>query len=252
MEKSIPILDPTLEEIKKIIKQENIMNSGRLQSLRLPKELNLGGTKPKKVYTPNLNAIRNKDKQNLITRPNRNHKNSHHRSLNNAIKRENKRPKYIQPEGVFSQGIGEVKRPQNVECPSTNKDYKNSLTIPKLNKKDKEIVGIPLDIKLLVDNKSDAESESENEYDPIMLPLWKNNESFAKSFKIKQEFPVKIKCEDGINENISTASKSSYEFDKTKIKIEKFEGNNAQTAFMDETKEFDEDNPAFSLLQVYF
>lgn len=34
----------------------------RLQSLKLPRDLTLGGTKPKKVFVPNLNVARNKDK----------------------------------------------------------------------------------------------------------------------------------------------------------------------------------------------
>lgn len=55
---------PNLEQLKKMIKQENI-SSGRLSSLRLPRDLSLGGTKPKKVYTPNLNVIRNKDKSKM-------------------------------------------------------------------------------------------------------------------------------------------------------------------------------------------
>lgn len=47
--------------LKKFIKEEN--TSGRLQSLRMPRDLNLGGPKvPKKQFTPNLNVVRNKDK----------------------------------------------------------------------------------------------------------------------------------------------------------------------------------------------
>lgn len=34
----------------------------RLQSLKLPRDLTLGGTKPKKTFAPNLNATRNKEK----------------------------------------------------------------------------------------------------------------------------------------------------------------------------------------------
>lgn len=36
--------------------------SPRLQSFRLPRDLSLGGTKPKKVYAPNLNVVRQKNK----------------------------------------------------------------------------------------------------------------------------------------------------------------------------------------------
>lgn len=52
---------PSLDALKKMIKKENL-DTGRLASLRLPRDLSLGGTKSKKNYTPNLNVIRNKDK----------------------------------------------------------------------------------------------------------------------------------------------------------------------------------------------
>lgn len=43
-------------------KLNNIVN-GRLGSLSLPRDLTLGGTKTnKKIYKPNLNVVRNKDK----------------------------------------------------------------------------------------------------------------------------------------------------------------------------------------------
>ncbi|KAK4871816.1 hypothetical protein RN001_015940 [Aquatica leii] len=255
MDKTVPIVVPSLEEIKKMIKQENI-NSGRLQSLRLPKELNLGGTKPKKVYTPNLNAVRSKSKHNqLSAKACRSQKqSSHKRSLDNATQRENnKRSKYVQSEGVFSQGISQVKTTNHTEKPPVFKEYNNSLTIPKINRNNlviKEDKDTP-DIASFIDD-DDSDSESENEYDPIVLPLDSNKESFAKSFKIKQEPAVKIKNEDSTVESIPTVSKPTFNFEKTKVKIEKYESNvnNIQTAFMDETKEYDEDNPAFSLLQV--
>lgn len=48
-------------DLKKFIKEENA--PGRLQSLRTPRDLNLGGPKvPKKQFAPNLNVVRNKNK----------------------------------------------------------------------------------------------------------------------------------------------------------------------------------------------
>lgn len=35
----------------------------RLQSIRLPRDLTLGGTKQKKIFAPNLNVTRNKEKK---------------------------------------------------------------------------------------------------------------------------------------------------------------------------------------------
>lgn len=56
---------PSLEDIKKFIRSEGRlgMNCGaRLPSLKLPRDLSLRENKPKKVYVPNLNVVRNKDK----------------------------------------------------------------------------------------------------------------------------------------------------------------------------------------------
>lgn len=46
--------------IQNFVKDEG--NNIRLSSLRLPRDLSLGGSKPKKMYTPNLNVVRNKYK----------------------------------------------------------------------------------------------------------------------------------------------------------------------------------------------
>lgn len=51
-----------LFNIKNFIKDDENKTT-RLPSLRLPRDLTLGGTKQsKKVFTPNLNAVRNKNK----------------------------------------------------------------------------------------------------------------------------------------------------------------------------------------------
>lgn len=47
--------------IQNFVKEESPGNV-RLVSLRWPRDLSLGGNKPKKVYTPNLNVTRNKNK----------------------------------------------------------------------------------------------------------------------------------------------------------------------------------------------
>lgn len=44
-------------DMRKFVKQPN-----RLGSLSNPRDLSLGGTKQKKVYTPNVNAVRTKNK----------------------------------------------------------------------------------------------------------------------------------------------------------------------------------------------
>lgn len=42
--------------------KENGNNNVRLMSFRWPRDLSLGTNKTKKVYTPNLNVVRNKNK----------------------------------------------------------------------------------------------------------------------------------------------------------------------------------------------
>lgn len=52
----------SMENIKRLIREENLTCGGRLPSLKLPRDLTLRENKPKKVYVPNLNVVRNKDK----------------------------------------------------------------------------------------------------------------------------------------------------------------------------------------------
>lgn len=42
--------------------RQNVKQTNRLGSLSNPRDLSLGGTKQKKVYMPNINAIRSKNK----------------------------------------------------------------------------------------------------------------------------------------------------------------------------------------------
>ncbi|KAJ8941951.1 hypothetical protein NQ318_013287 [Aromia moschata] len=75
----------------------------RLQSLRLPRDLSLGGTKSsKKNFKPNLNVIRHKEKVvGKVEKPK--NRNSH--------LRERPKDRFVQSSGVFSDGIGDVNRP---------------------------------------------------------------------------------------------------------------------------------------------
>lgn len=85
--------------IKNFIKNSS---PSRLQSLRLPRDLSLGGTKiqQKKVYKPNVNVIRNKNK----TEKPKNTEISKPKLVKE--KQEKMKDKLIQSTGVFSEGIG--------------------------------------------------------------------------------------------------------------------------------------------------
>ncbi|XP_072385846.1 uncharacterized protein [Diabrotica undecimpunctata] len=88
--------------IKSFIKKDFVKDtsSQRLTSIKLPRDLSLGGTKQhKKLYKPNLNVIRNK----AVTE-------NKPSSVDNARlrSRRNKEPikqRYVQSSGVFSEGI---------------------------------------------------------------------------------------------------------------------------------------------------
>ncbi|XP_038221242.1 uncharacterized protein LOC119839117 [Zerene cesonia] len=85
----------------------------RLASLKAPRDLLLGGVKPnKKVFTPNLNVTRNKNKgpstaatreQKKDERNKRDRKNDKNKNLKNG-------PNIIKSSGVFSEGIGSAER----------------------------------------------------------------------------------------------------------------------------------------------
>ncbi|KAF5294771.1 hypothetical protein FQA39_LY00255 [Lamprigera yunnana] len=255
MEKKTPSLFPTLENIKKIIKHDNVINS-RLQSLRIPKDLNLGGTKPKKVYTPNLNVVRTKDKKKLTPNKPTSRKRLQEEQLDNKLQVKFKRIKYVQSDGIFSQGLGEVKTSQRNERANSIKEHTNSLPIPRINKndsviRDKDKSRLPLLKNGYIDDDSDTESEPDQEYDPIVLPLGLNREPFTKGYsikKIKEEPGIKIKVEPG--EQIPPiVSKPMFIHENTKVKIEKVDVIEDDTAFTN-SKECDEDNHVISLMQL--
>ncbi|KAG5873180.1 hypothetical protein JTB14_035233 [Gonioctena quinquepunctata] len=91
--------------LKKLIKEEPGIGK-RLQSVRSPRDLNLGGTKlPKKQFVPNLNATRNKDKAKEFLKKNENKR----MDRSNYAKRNHDRKndsKYVQSSGIFSEGAG--------------------------------------------------------------------------------------------------------------------------------------------------
>ncbi|XP_047987257.1 DNA-directed RNA polymerase III subunit RPC4 isoform X2 [Leguminivora glycinivorella] len=85
----------------------------RLASLKPTRDLTLGGVKPnKKVFTPNLNVARNKNKgpnlnsardQKRDDKGKRDRKNDKNRNIKNG-------PNVIKSSGVFSEGLGAVER----------------------------------------------------------------------------------------------------------------------------------------------
>jgi len=268
MDKRVPAVVPSLKELERMIKKEQ--TSGRLQSLRVPRDLSLGGTKPKKVYTPNLNVVRNKDKNKHVpVKTDRSQKKAlgsssrgQKRAADSSLSRDkHKHPKFLQSEGVFSQGMGELKRASYYsERSGTTHDHNHSATLPmpkisrgnwNINKnRDASIVNELMD--------EETDSESDTEYDPIILPLDRNKCTFLDCYKIKQEDLVdKIKKEEPSDQTetpmppLLNGCNTMHDI-KPKIKIEKIDEPITETynAFTDSTLLCDEDNPAFSLLRL--
>lgn len=157
--------------IKSFIKKST---PSRLQSLRLPRDLSLGGTKiqQKKVYKPNVNVVRNKNKTEKAK--------SNEKSKSKPVKekQEKIKDKFIQSTGVFSEGIGpnlvkqiklekkltikETKHTRNLEFPDFAKQS--------IKKPTKNIQGsIPNDVKT---DKSDSDSEDKLPFAPS---TWDSN-----------------------------------------------------------------------------
>ncbi|KAH1023551.1 hypothetical protein HUJ04_012734 [Dendroctonus ponderosae] len=79
----------------------------RLQSIKLPRDLTLGGTKPKKVFLPNIHATRNKEKKEYLINKTEGQKKTNNRAdFRNNKKGIDRSDKFIQSSGIFSDGMG--------------------------------------------------------------------------------------------------------------------------------------------------
>ncbi|XP_077293753.1 RNA polymerase III subunit C53 isoform X2 [Arctopsyche grandis] len=169
-----------------VIKTEpGVVNTGRLSSFKQPRDLmlnNLTSNKqqPKKVFTPNLNAVRNKNKHLLIVdtskQRRKNEKNDKHdRPKGN----QNKGPGVLKSSGVFSEGIAAAPKRYHLRenySGGNSKDGPSTLAKPvykaKSEKKiEKEFEG--LDIKGFMSDSDDASGDEfmDTQYLPIRLPM---------------------------------------------------------------------------------
>lgn len=115
---------------------EKESSGGRLQSLKLPRDLSLGLQKTKKQYAPNLNVVRNKDKtKELIKKMDQKRKEKTNRQKN---EKSDHKQRFLQSAGVFSQGSGEIKRNSNQNLERRVNYRDNSLmsdrVLPTINK----------------------------------------------------------------------------------------------------------------------
>ncbi|XP_045504268.1 DNA-directed RNA polymerase III subunit RPC4 isoform X1 [Colias croceus] len=186
----------------------------RLASLKAPRDLLLGGVKPnKKVFTPNLNVARNKNKgpstaatreQKKDERNKRDRKNDKNKNFKNG-------PNIIKSSGVFSEGIGSAERHSSRASYGSGREANTAPTLQKPTIRIKDAVRIDTDfeeqkIKAILSENGNEIEEAEDfktvlDADaPVKLPMddggWSINQK--PSVTVKQEVIVKQEpTEDG-------------------------------------------------------
>ncbi|XP_050313931.1 DNA-directed RNA polymerase III subunit RPC4 [Anthonomus grandis grandis] len=105
----------------------------RLKSLK-HRDLTLGGSKPKKIFMPNLNVTRNKDKNGINIKSEFKPKLNNRRDLKNNKKVFDKAERFVQSSGIFSDGMGgEALKRARFESPREDTGSA-SMPVPKVKK----------------------------------------------------------------------------------------------------------------------
>ncbi|XP_046972101.1 DNA-directed RNA polymerase III subunit RPC4 isoform X1 [Vanessa cardui] len=221
----------------------------RLASFKAPRDLSLGGLKPnKKVFTPNLNVTRNKNKG-----PSTANSREHKRDDRHKKERKNKTrngSNIIKSSGVFSEGLGSVER--HYSRVSYSRDSDSAPTLQKPTIKVKDIVKIDNELeekKIKEAFGDDVSYENESEdfktvldvEAPVKLPMddggWSKNQTKA-AVKIKQEVVVKQEPTDDVDDALPLVEETL----KPDVK-EVFEDTNVANLLRS-------DKPALILLQL--
>ncbi|CAH1636206.1 unnamed protein product [Spodoptera littoralis] len=188
----------------------------RLASFKPPRDLTLGGIKTnKKVFTPNLNVIRNKNKgapkppqnQKKDDKDKKDRRNDRNKNFKNG-------PNIIKSSGVFSEGLGSAERHSSRVSYGRDTDTVQTMQKPTIRVKDvikidKELEEQKIKSVLgengnLGDDDSGEDFKQIHETDaPIKLPMDDGGWSKKPSLKIKQEVIVKREPEDAVD-SVST------------------------------------------------
>ncbi|XP_056646119.1 DNA-directed RNA polymerase III subunit RPC4-like [Diorhabda sublineata] len=174
-------------DLKKMIKEEPGTHV-RLQSLKLPRELNLGASKQtKKVFVPNLNVKRNKEKAKEFNKKDERGK---ERVKEKKEKHRDNSPKYVQSSGVFSEGVGSDLRTNRWTGSRSDKENDNApiISMPTIKKNSFQVDKKTEDS---VFNKiTGCDEESDDEKLPFKPIFWQNQ--LKKSSLIKNENSIKV------------------------------------------------------------
>ncbi|XP_039760200.1 DNA-directed RNA polymerase III subunit RPC4 isoform X2 [Pararge aegeria] len=161
----------------------------RLASLKPPRDLSLGGMKPnKKIFTPNLNVARNKNKG-----PSAANSRDHKKDEKNRKDRKNDRnknlkngPKIIKSSGVFSEGLGSAERTSSQSRGSYSRDTNAPPALHKPTIRVKDVIKIDTELEEKKIKEAFGDSTAYED----------DSEDFKTVLDI--EAPVKLPMDDGV------------------------------------------------------
>ncbi|CAG9855275.1 unnamed protein product [Phyllotreta striolata] len=223
-------------DLKKFIKEEP-GSIQRLQSIKLPRDLNLGLPKQtKKVFVPNLNAVRNRDKPKEFN--NRNDKNvKKFKDRKNTKNNRDASSRFVQSSGVFSEGIGED-AVRSRSWGGRNGDSTNSNSAPAISMPTIKKNSFQVDKKVedsVLTKITDCDDESDDEKLPFQPISWQNKLQKPTLLEIKKEIDDK----DGVTPSLK------------KLKLDPdLDNNNSSLALINEyykEDNFNNDQPSISL-----
>ncbi|XP_026739339.1 DNA-directed RNA polymerase III subunit RPC4 isoform X1 [Trichoplusia ni] len=182
----------------------------RLASFKPPRDLTLGGIKTnKKVFTPNLNVSRNKNKGPAKPQPNLKRDEKEKRERRNDRNKNRYTPNIIKASGVFSEGLGAAERHASSRMSYGSRDSDTVQTLQKPTIRVKDVIKIDKELEeqkiksvfgdsYFADDNECEDFKKINEIDaPIKLPMDDGGWSQVKpSVKVKQEVVVKREPED--------------------------------------------------------
>ncbi|XP_076261523.1 RNA polymerase III subunit C53 isoform X1 [Rhynchophorus ferrugineus] len=202
----------------------------RLQSIRLPRDLTLGGTKQKKIFTPNLNVTRNKEKKELFLKNEEKKKQVNKRNSRNN-KTFEKTERYVQSSGIFSDGIGNdaIRKARYERVSAPRDDTSMIMPVPKV-KKDEWQVDNKNEHKVYDEIMGCDDPSDDDEKLPFAPLPW--SEADLKETKV----PIKVKPEIKVEYDESN-------LDLTRLKID----TDAIPAEFQDDDRFSDYNPALML-----
>ncbi|XP_026739340.1 DNA-directed RNA polymerase III subunit RPC4 isoform X2 [Trichoplusia ni] len=164
----------------------------RLASFKPPRDLTLGGIKTnKKVFTPNLNVSRNKNKGPAKPQPNLKRDEKEKRERRNDRNKNRYTPNIIKASGVFSEGLGAAERHASSRMSYGSRDSDTVQTLQKPTIRVKDVI------------KIDKELE-EQKIKSVFGDSYFADDNECEDFKKINEIdaPIKLPMDDGVRESI--------------------------------------------------